>query len=238
MLDPAQRKPMPLSGLFLLISLLSLISCSEKRATRHEQKNAVETGAKDQKGEKKHILFFGNSLTAGSGVEQSEAFPALIGERIDSLGLPYEVINAGLSGETSAGGLNRIDWILKQQSVAIFVLELGANDGLRGTDPDATHKNLQGIIDKVRGAYPNCRIIIAGMKVPPNMGRDYAREFESVFPELARENDAALIPFLLKDVGGNPELMQDDGLHPTAKGHKLVARNVWKVLKEHLKKPA
>ncbi len=238
MLDQAQRKPMPLSALFLLISLLSWIGCSEERATRHGQKAAVETDAKEQQGEKKHILFFGNSLTAGSGIEQSEAFPALIGERIDSLGLPYEVINAGLSGETSAGGLNRIDWVLKQQSVNIFVLELGANDGLRGTDPDATQKNLQRIIDKVRGAYPDCRIIIAGMKVPPNMGRDYAREFESVFPELAKENDAALIPFLLKDVGANPELMQDDGLHPTAEGHKVVARNVWKVLKEYLKKPA
>ena len=184
---------------------------------------------KAQQGEKV-ILFFGNSLTAGYGLEPSQAFPNLIQEKIKAAGMNYRVINAGLSGETSAGGLNRIDWVLNQP-VDIFVLELGANDGLRGVPLESTRNNLQGIIDKVNDKNPDVKIIIAGMMVPPNMGEDYGTEFTTIFPDLARENDIGLIPFLLADVAGNPDLNLPDGIHPNIKGQKIVTENIWKVLK-------
>ena len=180
--------------------------------------------------EKPGILFFGNSLTAGLGVDPQHAFPNLIGQKIMELGKDYEVINAGLSGETSAGGLGRIDWVLNQP-FDIFILELGANDGLRGLAIESTRSNLQGIIDKVVTKNPNAQIIIAGMMVPPNMGEVYSAEFLKVFPELATKNNALLIPFLLNDVAGNPDLNLADGIHPNIEGHKIVAENVWKVLR-------
>lgn len=183
---------------------------------------------------KKTILFFGNSLTAGYGVSPAEAFPALIGKKLDSLHLPYQVINAGLSGETSAGGKSRIGWVLKQP-VSIFVLELGANDGLRGIPLTGTTANLQAIIDSVETHYPDAKIVLAGMQIPPNMGADYATAFRNIFPKLATANHAALIPFLLRNVGGIPQLNQADGIHPTAAGHKIVAQNVWQVLGPLLK---
>jgi acyl-CoA thioesterase I len=178
----------------------------------------------------KHILFFGNSLTAGFGVNPNQAFPALIGHRIDSLHLAYQVTNAGLSGETSAGGKNRIGWVLRQP-VDIFVLELGANDGLRGIPVTETAANLQAIIDAVKTKYPAAKIVLAGMQIPPNMGAAYATAFRDTFRQLAAKNKAALIPFLLQGVGGIPGLNQQDGIHPTAEGHKIVANNVWRVLK-------
>ncbi|MCM5526823.1 arylesterase [Parasegetibacter sp. NRK P23] len=184
-------------------------------------------------GEVKHIVFFGNSLTAGYGLDPSQAFPALIQQRIDSLKLPYLAVNDGLSGETSAGGNTRVEWILKQP-VEIFVLELGANDGLRGIPLDETVRNLQSIIDKVKAAYPTAKIVLAGMQVPPNMGKAYSDRFRSLYGELAEKNKAALVPFLLEGVGGIPELNQGDGIHPTAEGHLILAENVWKVLKELL----
>jgi acyl-CoA thioesterase-1 len=177
----------------------------------------------------KTIVFFGNSLTAGYGVDPSEAFPALVQEKIDSLKLPYKVINAGLSGETTAGGKSRIDWILRQP-VDIFVLELGGNDGLRGIPIAETSKNLQAIIDRVREKYPNVKIILAGMQVPPNMGRTYTTSFRVVFQQLAANNHVDLIPFLLENVGGISHLNQADGIHPNPEGHRIVAENVWKVL--------
>lgn len=182
----------------------------------------------------KTILFFGDSITAGLGVEQEQAFPAIIQQKIDSIGLEYTVINAGLSGETSAGGLRRIDWVL-QRNVDIMVLELGGNDGLRGIEIISTKENLQQIIDKAKAKNPDMKIIIAGMQVPPNLGQDYAEVFQEIFPELAQENDLPLIPFILEGVGGEPELNQPDGIHPTAKGHKIVAENVWEVLSEIIK---
>ena len=182
---------------------------------------------------KKTILVFGNSLTAGLGVEPDEAFPALIGNKIDSLNLPYEVINAGLSGETTAAGKERINWLLKQK-VDVFVLELGANDGLRGIPLTETRKNLQSIIDQVKAKYPDAKQIMTGMEVPPNMGSKYASEFRVIFPELAKKNNMALVPFLLDKVGGVPELNQSDGIHPTPEGHKILAENVWAVLKDLL----
>jgi acyl-CoA thioesterase-1 len=182
----------------------------------------------------KTILFFGNSLTAGYGVGADQAFPAIIGRRIDSLHWPYQVINAGLSGETSAGGKSRIGWILRQP-VDIFVLELGANDGLRGIPVAATTANLQAIIDSVKRKYPAAKIVLAGMQALPTMGSAYTTAFRSIFPQLAAKNKAALIPFLLEGVGGIPQLNQPDGIHPTEQGHRIVANNVWQILRPLLK---
>ena len=177
----------------------------------------------------KVILFFGDSLTAGYGLSTDEAFPALVQKKCSANGTPCKVINAGLSGETSAGGLTRIDWILRQP-IDVFVLELGANDGLRGLPLHQTRKNLQAIIDKVKGKYPNVKIVIAGMMVPPNMGPDYTSNFQKIFPELAQKNNATLIPFILEDVAGYENLNLADGIHPNQEGHKVVANNVYKVL--------
>ncbi len=176
------------------------------------------------------IVFFGNSLTAGYGIEPTQAFPALIGRKLDSLNLPYKVVNAGVSGETSSGGNSRIDWILRQP-VEIFVLELGGNDGLRGIPVEETKKNLQAIIDKVKTKYPSAKIVIAGMQIPPNMGQRYTTAFRNMYPELAQKNNATLIPFLLKGVGGEASLNLEDGIHPTPKGHRILAENVWEVMK-------
>jgi acyl-CoA thioesterase I len=177
----------------------------------------------------KTILFFGDSLTAGYGLSPEEAFPALVEKKLVQNGKPSKVVNAGLSGETSAGGLSRIDWILRQP-VDIFVLELGANDGLRGLPLDQTQKNLQAIIDKVKARYPKVRVVVAGMMVPPNMGQDYTTKFRKIFPEIAKKNNAVLIPFLLQDVAGNEKLNLADGIHPNVEGHRIVADNVYKVI--------
>lgn len=178
----------------------------------------------------KNILFFGDSLTAGYGLDDiNDAYPAIIQSMIDSLALDFTVINSGISGETTAGGSSRIQWVLNQK-IAVFVLALGANDGLRGVPLTETRENLQAIIDAVQDKDPNTTIILAGMQLPPNMGQTYTTEFKTIFPELAEKNDLKLIPFLLKDVGGIPELNQGDGIHPTIEGQKILATNVWAVL--------
>jgi len=181
--------------------------------------------------EQKTILFFGNSLTAGMGVQPQQAFPALIDKKLSQAGYNYKVVNAGLSGETTAGGVSRIDWILKNNEIDIFILELGANDGLRGINVEQTRANLAKIIDKVSASEPGVKIVLAGMQVPPNMGNDYSSDFKSVFPELAKNKKVKLIPFLLQGVGGEKTLNQPDGIHPNPEGHKILAANVWKVLK-------
>ncbi|MCV9387943.1 arylesterase [Reichenbachiella ulvae] len=211
------------------VSLLIFTSCSdskEKKNTKVETKESekVETETKQT------ILFFGNSITAGYQLDLTEAFPALIQERLDSLGLPYQTVNAGLSGETTASGKSRVDWVLKNP-VDIFVLELGANDGLRGISTDETRKNLKAIIEKVKKTYPDCKIVLAGMMIPPNMGPEYTADFQTIYPEIAKEYDLALIPFILKGVAGIPELNLEDGIHPTAEGHQILADNIWEVLK-------
>jgi len=183
--------------------------------------------------EEKAILFFGDSLTAGYGLSPEQAFPAKVEEILNQNGFRYNVVNAGLSGETSAGGLSRINWILKSK-IDIFILELGANDGLRGLPLQQTRENLQSIIDKVKTKYPDVRIILAGMMVPPNMGEDYSKEFQNLFPQLAKKNNALLIPFLLEGVAGDANLNQADGIHPNVKGHEIVARNVMKILEKIL----
>lgn len=180
------------------------------------------------------VLFLGNSLTAGYGVGADRAFPALIQAKIYRAGLHLRVVNAGISGATTADGLAQIGWLMRGP-VAVLVLELGANDALRGQDLAATDSNLQAIIDSTRARHPDVRIVIAGMKAPPNLGPDYTRRFDAIFPRVARRNDAALVPFLLQDVAGHPELNQADGIHPTAEGHRIVAENVWRVLEPILR---
>lgn len=221
---------------WLTILLLSA-GCSNNRQKEITTNTAVQQGAKAKEpatitaSKKKYIVFFGNSLTAGYGVDPSEAFPAVIQQKIDSAKLPYKVINAGLSGETSAGGKSRIGWILRQP-VDDFVLELGGNDGLRGIPISETAKNLQAILDSVKEKYSSATVILAGMQIPPSMGNKYASAFRELFRQLANKNKILLIPFILEGVGGVPELNQRDGIHPTAKGHIIVAETVWKVLKK------
>ncbi|MFN8889522.1 MAG: arylesterase [Cyclobacteriaceae bacterium] len=181
----------------------------------------------------KTILFFGDSLTAGYGLSAENAFPALIEKELNKSQKRVRVINGGLSGETSAGGLSRIDWVLKQH-VDIFVLELGANDGLRGLPLDQTRKNLQGIIDKVKAKNPKVKLVLTGMMVPPNMGKAYSDEFKEIFPALAKKNNATLMPFLLEGVGGDEKLNQADGIHPNEAGHKIVAKNLGAILSKLL----
>jgi acyl-CoA thioesterase I len=178
---------------------------------------------------KKTIVFLGDSITAGYGLAKGDAYPALIQKKIEEAGLPYEVENAGLSGDTTAGALRRIDWLL-QRPIHVLVIELGGNDGLRGLPPGVTEANLQSIIDKVRARSPLTRIMIAGMRIPPNLGADYTGEFEQIFSDLATKNGAVLVPFLLEGVGGNRGLNQPDQIHPTAAGQKIIAETVWKRL--------
>ncbi|MEM1323027.1 MAG: arylesterase [Bacteroidota bacterium] len=220
-----------------LLFLLSACGSGEPSEQKPAASTAPQIGpAATEKASTQNILFFGNSLTAAYGLEPSEGFVGLIQERLDTLKLPFKAINAGLSGETTAGGLTRIDWILERQTIDIFVLELGGNDGLRGIDPAASAENLQGIIDKVKAKYPEVKIIIAGMEAPPNMGQQFTENFRGIFPRLAEANASLLIPFLLEGVGGIPELNQADGIHPTKEGHRILAENIWKVLRGLVKK--
>ncbi len=221
----------------LLLLTLFVYSCKPKQESPQQVDKAAENtdettsdpNTTQEKTDVKHILFFGNSLTAGYGLDENQAFPALIQQRLDSLGLKYVVINAGLSGETTSGGKNRIDWVLKQK-VDIFVLELGANDVLRGLDLKETEANLRSILDKVKASNPNVKLILAGMQAPPNMGNDYTKQFATIYPKLAKTYNAALIPFLLQGVAAIPALNLEDGKHPNAAGQYIVRENVWKVL--------
>lgn len=181
------------------------------------------------------ILFLGTSLTAGYGIDPEHAYPALIQRRIDSAGLDYQVINAGVSGETSAGALRRVDWLLGQQPVSVLVIETGANDGLRGLSPDSLRANIRGIIQRARQLQPSARIVLVGMRMPPNYGPAYTRRFESVYSEVARSTGATLVPFLLEGVGGVSALNQPDGVHPTAEGQRRMAETVWRVLEPVLR---
>ncbi|CAN5352920.1 arylesterase [soil metagenome] len=222
--------------IYVLLCFSFLASCGEKTTSSRDsgKQETVETTVENVTADTGVVLFFGTSLTAGLGLEQEQAYPALIQKKIDSLDLPYQVVNAGLSGETTAGGRSRIDWVLNQ-NVDVFVLELGANDGLRGVPIAETRRNLQAIIDAVKENNPDVRIVLTGMQIPPNMGREYATGFRNIFPELAEENEIFLIPFLLENVGGIRELNQRDGIHPTAEGQKIMANTVWKVLEPELR---
>jgi len=184
------------------------------------------------------IVFLGTSLTAGYGLRDpaAEAYPALLQVKLDSAGRRFRVVNAGVSGESSAGALSRIDWLLERDSVAILVVETGANDGLRGQDPDSVRARIQAIFDRAKRSARPPRLVVVGMEALPNLGQDYVRRFRAIYPEVASANAAALVPFLLAGVAGVDSLNQDDGIHPTAAGHRMLAANVWSVL-EALTRP-
>ncbi|AFU70318.1 multifunctional acyl-CoA thioesterase I/lysophospholipase, putative [Psychroflexus torquis ATCC 700755] len=233
----AMQKLIRLCYIIPLILILGCGSDKKKKTTQEEtatQQTKPSQLAEASENNTETILCFGDSITAGYGLEDSnDAFPAVLQEKIDSLNLKYIVVNSGLSGETTAGGKSRIDWVLNQD-IDIFLLELGANDGLRGVPLSETRSNLQAIIRTVKEKSPKTKVILAGMQLPPNMGQKYTTEFRELFSELAEANNLAFIPFILKDVGGIAELNQSDGIHPTVDGHKIVAHTVWEVLKPML----
>lgn len=223
------------SLLVMLVILMgiSILGCKDKQSKPEEvelnptkttkvEEQSTETGTKS-------ILCFGNSLTAGYGLDEDLAWPTLLQQRLDSLNMDYSVINAGLSGETTAGGAGRIDWVLNQKA-DIFFLELGANDMLRGLDVMSTKDNLKKILDKVNSKFPGIPIVIAGMLAPPNMGKEYEKKFNAIFSTLAKEYNATLIPFFLEGVAGDVKLNLKDGKHPNAEGQKIVLENVWKAM--------
>jgi len=216
----------------MLCGVLMVSACRQGHApAKHESGphgNSIQPTLKEKPSPA--ILFLGNSLSAGLGVQPEDAFPARIQNKIKAEGWDFRVINAGLSGDTSAGGLRRISWMLRQH-IDVLVLELGGNDGLRGISPEVTHRNLQAIIDTTHQHYPKVRVVLAGMQVPPNLGEDYTTRFRNIYSALNRENDLTLIPFLLENVGGIPSLNQPDGIHPNAEGHRIVAETVWKYLR-------
>jgi acyl-CoA thioesterase-1 len=219
-----------MKNILFFVLICAVVSCrgtseSDQKAVSNSGTSSVQPVAK-----KKTILFFGDSLTAAYGLSKEEGFPALVQQKLDSLGLPYQCVNAGLSGETTDEGLERVEWVL-EQPVDVFVLELGANDAFRGREVADIRANLQAIIDKVLNKYPDCSIVLAGMLAPPNLGSQYTTAFAGIFPALAKQNDIALIPFLLEGVAAQKSLNQQDGIHPTAEGQKIVAENVWKVLR-------
>lgn len=217
--------------LWLFAALLSLSACkNESTAPVKGTTSGTAQPAVAAPAARKNIVFFGNSLTAAYNLSPEQGFTHLIQQKIDALGLPYRCVNAGLSGETTADGKNRIDWVLKQP-MDIFVLELGGNDALRGLPVKASRENLQAIMEKVKKRYPDCKIVLAGMLAPPNLGGTYTRDFQKMYPELAQQHQATLIPFLLENVGGIAALNLEDGIHPNVEGQKIVAENVWKVLK-------
>jgi len=220
-----------------LVATAAVLACGgDSTPSRGQRAPAAQPGDTPAADGRPVVLCFGTSLTAGLGLDPEQSYPALLQRTIDSAGLGYRVVNGGVSGETSAAGLRRIEWLL-QQPVAVLVLELGANDALRGQDVAAAKANLQAIIDRTRARYPDVRIVIAGMEAPPNLGGRYTGEFRELFVSLARANDAVLIPFLLDGVAGVPELNQADGIHPTADGAAVVAANVWRVLEPVLRRP-
>jgi acyl-CoA thioesterase I len=183
--------------------------------------------------QKKRIVFFGDSLTAAYGLSKKDGYPGLIQNKIDSLKLNYSVVNAGLTGETTAGGLRRINWLLSKP-VDIFVLALGGNDALRGISTESTKSNLNKIISIVQEKNPSVKIVLTGMKAPPNMGKSYALEFEEIYTDLAKKHSIPFVPFLLKDVGGISNLNLADGIHPNQDGHKIISETIWKILKDLL----
>ncbi|MBB6461506.1 arylesterase [Flammeovirga kamogawensis] len=220
-------------SIIILLSISSLFSCSNtsnNENTKHES-TKTEVRKSIEKDSRKVITFYGNSLTAGYGLEKEQSYPSIIQATYDSLNIPYHCINAGLSGETTAGGKNRIEWVLNQNTPDIFVLSLGGNDALRGLDPKSSKENLIDIINIVRTKNPNCKILLAGIVPPPNMGEKYFNEFKLIFPQISKEKNTFLLPFLLKGVAGNETLNQKDGIHPNIEGTKIVASTVMNALK-------
>ena len=224
-----------ITTLCLLLVGITFSACKDdvKKPTSAPTKAKEEVATEAPKSDQKVILFYGNSLTAGYGLDENESFPSLIEDRIDSLGLDYTVVNAGLSGETTSGGLKRIDWVMKQK-VDIFILELGANDMLRGLPLDETKKNLAEIMSIVKAKNPEIKIGLCEMMAAPNMGEEYVREFSKIYQDLSASPDIQLIPFFLEGVAGNEALLLKDGKHPNAEGQEIVAKNIWKSLERML----
>lgn len=217
---------------------LAALACTGTEAIPREQNDAGATAVsvtpEPDRRDARQIVFIGTSLTAGLGLSPEQAYPALIQERIDSAGLNYTVVNRGVSGETSAGARERMGWLLRDRAWG-YVIETGANDGLRGLGVDAMRANIQAIIDTIRAAAPGAKIFLIAMEAPPNLGPAYTAAFRSVYAELAVENDVELIPFLLNGVVADPAYNQDDGIHPNAEGARLVAENVWREIEDDLK---
>ena len=222
-----------------LIAALALVAC--RGSTRPEPGPAPTARAAtsapstapariDRVDDRPAILFVGTSLTAGLGLDPEEAYPALVQRKIDEAGLRYRVVNAGVSGETSAGARRRMGWLMRQP-VAVLVVETGANDGLRGQEPAATRENIQAMFDEALRQQPPPKLVLAAMEALPNYGEAYRRRFRAIYPELAKANGATLVPFLLDGVAGEAKLNQPDGIHPTAEGQRRVAENVWRVLR-------
>jgi len=215
------------------VALLLALACrgNRQRTTGSSDSSPQAPAPSTQSDARPAIVFLGTSLTAAYGLGDPRlAYPALIQAKLDSAGRPYRVVNAGLSGESSAGALDRIEWLLSRDRVAVLVVETGANDGLRGQNPDSVRARIQSILDRARRVDPPPALVIAGMEAIPNLGPEYVRKFRAIFPALAKANHAALIPFLLQGVAGVDSLNQDDGIHPTARGQRIVAENVWRVL--------
>lgn len=227
--------------LFLLVGVLFVVGCGQERSdsdsARATQETPTSVSPSDStEGDGLRVVVLGNSIAAGYGVHPDSAFPARLQHKIDSLDWNVTVQNAGVSGETTAGGLRRIGWLLEER-VDVLVLELGGNDGLRGVNPETTEENLTAIIDTTLSAYPDAHVLLAGMQIPPNLGADYTEQFRQIYPTVAdRFEQVTLIPFVLEGVGGNDALMQDDGIHPTAEGQQKVAENVWAELRPLLEK--
>jgi len=220
-----------------MVLLAGTVGCRDAaraapRAEASQGDSAAPSAATASAAVRPTVVFLGTSLTEGYGLPnpEAEAFPARIQEKIDSAGLNYEVINAGVSGETSAGARRRIDWVMRTPP-AVLVIETGANDGLRGQDIDSLEQNIQAMIDRVRALSPETRIMLVGMEALPNMGARYTRRFRAIYPDLARTNGVPLVPFLLKGIGGVDSLNQADGIHPNRNGARRMADNVWPLLR-------
>lgn len=220
---------MILRHLFLSVFAVALFGCEQPK-----DEAAATPAPPDTTHQRPAILFLGTSLTAGYGIGPERAYPALIQQKIDAAGLDYRVINAGVSGETSAGARRRVDWLM-QQPVSVLVVETGANDGLRGLPADSLRANIQAILDRARQLQPSARLVLLGMRVPPNYGRAYSEQFQTVYHQLARTNQVTLVPFLLEGVGGIRALNQPDGVHPTVEGQRQIAETVWRGLEPVLR---
>lgn len=219
-----------------ILTLIVLASCSgqaqkaEPVAVQDSTTKAgSQTATEPSEASEKVMLIFGDSIAAGYGLEQQEAFPALLQTKIDSIKAPWKVINGGLSGETTAAGVRRLEWSL-QQRVDLLLIELGGNDALRGVSVSEMRSNLDQMIQMTKAKYPDAIIVLAGMKAPPNLGSKYAQEFEAVYAQVAKKHGITLIPFILEGVGGIERLNQADQIHPTAEGHRIIAKTVWEVL--------
>lgn len=229
---PVKRLPYVLA----LLAVLTPTACNGPESTEPDPPVVADTAASrpappaTEASGVPRIVVLGNSIAAGYGLDPAQAFPALLQQKIDSLGWAFEVENAGVSGETTAGGLSRLNWLL-ETPVAVLIVELGGNDGLRGLPLDATRRNLVQIIERTQQRYPDAQVLLAGMQMPPNLGEPYVSRFRDLFPDVAAETGAHLIPFVLEGVGGIARLNQSDGIHPTAEGQRLVANNVWAVLR-------